>query len=89
MHHGSDNTPRLSKLLRLLQAHPDGLTTLQIQLWTGSMAPATDCSELRQSGHVIACRCQGVNPQGRRVYKYTYGGKTQTPPKQGKQEVNR
>jgi len=74
MHHGSDKTPRLSRALSVLEAHPRGLTTAEIQSWTGSMAPATDISELRQSGHEIECRSEGMR-NGRRIYRYIYRGK--------------
>lgn len=75
--HACDPTrsKRLAKLLELLRAHPRGITTAEIQGWTGSMAPATDCSELRQSGYRVSCRCEGVNGNGRRVYRYTLEGK--------------
>jgi hypothetical protein len=76
MHHGSDTTPRLSRTLRFLQAHQyTGCTTQELQLFTGSMAPATDCSELRRSGHLIECKSEGMNGNGRRVYRYFYRGK--------------
>lgn len=75
MHAGKDSTERLSRALRVLQAHPGGMTTAELQSWTGSMAPATDVSELRQSGWRIKCKCEGVNGNGRRVYRYTLEGK--------------
>jgi hypothetical protein len=77
MHHGADTTPRLARLLRVLQAHPAGLTTAEIQSWTNSMAPATDCSELRRSGHLIQCTGEGMR-NGRRIYRYVYCGKKET-----------
>lgn len=76
MHAGDPaKSVRLARLLRFLQAHPAGATTAEVQAWTGSMAPATDVSELRQSGHIVNCRCEGVNGNGRRVYRYTYLGR--------------
>lgn len=75
MHHGADTTDRLSRVLRVLRAYSAGITTAELQSWTGSMAPATDISELRQNGHLIECRCEGKNERGRRVYRYTYKGK--------------
>jgi hypothetical protein len=75
MHHGSDDTPRLSRALRFLQAHRyTGVTTAEIQAWTGSMAPATDISELRRSGHLIECSSEGMK-NGRRIYRYRYQGR--------------
>jgi hypothetical protein len=71
MHHGSDKTPRLSTVLRILRSHPTGLTTAELQSWTSSMAPATDISELRQSGHAIECKSEGMR-NGRRIYRYIY-----------------
>lgn len=76
MHNG---TPERSHRLRLTldflrQCGPNGCTTAELQRATGSMAPATDCSELRQSGHEIKCRCLGTW-RGRRVYQYVYKGR--------------
>lgn len=72
--------PERSKRLRLALSYlrfggAGGRTTAEIQEHTGSMAPATDVSELRQSGHVIDCKCEGRNGNGRRVYRYRYLGR--------------
>ena len=76
MHAGNpERSRRLARLLDLLQASPRGITTAEIQIWTGSMAPATDVSELRQSGYRITRTCEGKNKNGRQVNRYTLLGK--------------
>lgn len=75
MHAGNpDRSERLAHALRVLQAHPVGLTTAELQSWTGSMAPATDVSELRASGHIIEC-AQEPMKNNRRIFRYVYRGK--------------
>ena len=76
MHHGNpDRSRRLARALAYVQsAGPVGCTTAELQSWTLSMAPATDISELRQSGYQIDCKAEGMN-NGRRVYRYTYQGR--------------
>ena len=65
-----EKSRRLARTLEILKSSPRGVTTAELQAWTGSMAPATDCSELRQSGYRIACRFQETK-NGRRIYRYT------------------
>lgn len=67
---------RLKLTLKYLEFAPGGRTTAEIQEHTGSMAPATDISELRHSGYLIACRFDGQSERGRRVYRYTYLGRS-------------
>lgn len=76
MHAGNpDRSIRLARLLRYLEAHRvPGATTAEIQGWTGSMAPATDISELRHGGHLIYCKAEGMK-NGRRIYRYFYRGR--------------
>jgi hypothetical protein len=75
MHSGNpDTSRRLARTLEILKSHPRGVTTAELQAWTGSMAPATDCSELRQSGYRIGCLYEGTSQNGRRVYRYTLDG---------------
>ena len=63
-------------MLELLKAQGAlGATTFELQAWSGSMAPATDISELRQNGYRVACKCEGTNGNGRRVYRYKLEGK--------------
>ena len=75
MHAGSpDRSQRLKRTLDYIKsAASSGCTTAEIQGWTHSMAPATDVSELRQSGYLIECS-QDPMRNGRRVYRYTYKG---------------
>ena len=77
MHAGNpERSKRLSITLHYLQGWASaGCTTAQLQMHTGSMAPATDVSELRASGYLIECRCEGTNKNGRRVYRYRYLGR--------------
>lgn len=76
MHAGDPHTSkRLRETLGFLVARGDhGATTLEIHDHTGSMAPGTDVSALRQSGFQIACRCEGRNSNGNKVYRYTFQG---------------
>lgn len=67
---------RLTRALDYLKAcRPYGCTTAELQAFTGSMAPATDVSELRHAGYLVECKCDGVNKNGRRVYTYRYLGR--------------
>ena len=77
MHNGSpDRSLRLSRALDYVRsAGPMGCTTAELQGYTGSMAPATDISELRAAGYLIECQCEGRNGNGRRVYRYRYHGR--------------
>ena len=75
-----DRSKRLSRALDYIRscgAH--GCTTAELQGYTGSMAPATDVSELRRSGYLIDCECDGINIKGRRVYTYRYRGRRMEP----------
>ena len=77
MHNGTpERSKRLARALDCVKAAgPGGCTTLELQKFTGSMAPATDVSELRAAGYLIECRCEGNNGNGRRVYRYKYQGR--------------
>lgn len=66
-------SPRLQRLLSILKAHPEGMTTLALVQWTGSCAVHSDCAELRANGIPIACEYQGLR-DGRRVFKYRIEG---------------
>lgn len=70
-----ERSKRLKLTLSYLQFGKGGRTTAEIQEHTGSMAPATDISELRCSGYVIDCKYEGKTPSGRRVYRYVYLGR--------------
>lgn len=76
--HAADpsRSERLARALDFVRsAGPIGCTTAEIQSYTGSMAPATDVSELRAAGYLIECRCEGTNGNGRRVYRYKFLGR--------------
>jgi len=79
MHNGTpERSKRLYRALEYVKsAGPVGCTTAELQGFTGSMAPATDISELRQSGYQIECKSEGKNGNGRRVYRYRYLGRFQ------------
>lgn len=74
MNYASDTTPRLQKMLRVLKAHPEGLTTFELQAWTNSCAASTDISELRRSGHIIERKFMGVQ-NGRKIHRYRWSGR--------------
>jgi hypothetical protein len=72
-----ERSARLARTLRYLSYCAEtGCTTAQLQAATASMAPATDVSELRQSGYLIECTNEGMNENGRRVYRYVFKGRT-------------
>lgn len=76
MHAGNpDRSARLRRLLDVLTAHPDGLTTAELISWTGSCAPHSDAAELRQSGYRVDCRYEGRTATGRRVHRYVLVGR--------------
>lgn len=66
---------RLKRTLDVLRAFPEGPTTLDIQVLTNSMAPATDISELRANGYTIDCEYAGKTSTGRRIFRYHLNGK--------------
>jgi hypothetical protein len=74
------NVEHSSRLLRALfyikSAGKNGCTTAELQSYSESMAPATDVSELRQSGYLIECRRDGTTHGGRKIYRYTYLGRS-------------
>jgi len=76
MHNGDPSRSiRLSRALNYIKsAGGIGCTTAELQSYTGSMAPATDISELRQTGHLIECKSEGAR-NGRRIYRYKYQGR--------------
>jgi len=62
-------SPRLQKTLEVLRAHPDGCTTLELVLFTGSCAAHSDVAEIRANGIPVSCSYQRT-ANGRRVYLY-------------------
>ena len=64
-----DSSPRLKRTLAVLEAHPDGCTTLELVLLTGSCAAHSDVAELRANGIPVECRYERT-ANGRRVYRY-------------------
>ena len=66
-------TDRHRRILDLLDAHPEGRTTAQIQAWTNDMSPATTISEiralLRGTPFRIVRTFLGVR-NGRKVHQY-------------------
>ena len=69
-----ETSPRLSRMLSVLKAHPEGLTTMELQSWTNSCAVATDISEIRRSNYIIERQFMGVR-NGRKVNRYRYKGR--------------
>jgi len=72
MHNANaDKSKRLQVLLRILRSNSRyGISTINIQHLTQSMAVATDVSELRQNGYEVRCSYVGKTPNGRRIFKY-------------------
>ena len=75
----AEKSYRLKQTLHVLRAFPDGPTTWDIQSWCGSMAPATDISELRQNGYIIDCEYAGKTATGRKIFRYHLRGKKENP----------
>jgi len=77
MHYADpEHSARLTRTLRYLNYCAGyGCTTAQLQAATASMAPATDVSELRQSGYLIDCTNEGISTTGRRVFRYVFKGR--------------
>jgi hypothetical protein len=76
--HNADvnNSERLAQTLRIIRAGGKwGASTKEISSWTGSVAVATDVSEIRKNGYDIECVYDHTNENGRRVYRYHYRGK--------------
>lgn len=72
MHASKPTSRRLQRLLRTLRKHGlRGATSRQLAQETGSMAVATDVSELRRSGYLVPCEYEGKTPEGRKVYRYS------------------
>ena len=80
MHNGNPETSlRLSRTLTFLRAAGKfGATSAEIRNFTNSVAPGTDVSELRHSGHYILCKYDHRTPKGNKVYRYTYIGKKES-----------
>lgn len=77
MHNANiDNSERLAQTLRIIKSQKGfGATTREIASWTGSVAVATDVSELRKNDYVIDCLYDHTTAEGRKVFRYYYRGK--------------
>jgi len=71
----SDRLARTLHFIRGMRAF--GATTKEIASWTGSVAVATDVSELRKepNGYDIECLYDHTTATGRKVFRYYYRGK--------------
>ena len=65
----ADKSPRLRRMLEVLKAHPEGMTTFELQSWTQSCAVHSDVAELRQNGYQIE-RSREKNRNGRQIHRY-------------------
>jgi hypothetical protein len=75
----ADKSERLRQTLLAIRSWGKyGATGAQIQGHTGSMAVATDISELRQNGYNIECKYEGLSPYGRKIFRYTFKGKKES-----------
>ena len=70
-----ERSARLQRVLVVLRAHPAGITTRELILFTGSCAPHSDVAELRANGYLVACDGVGRTGDGRKVFRYTLKGK--------------
>lgn len=71
-----ENSQRLRLALAFIRSAGSlGVTTIELQGFTGSMAPATDVSEIRKNGYDIRCTYDHKTERGRKVYRYFYKGK--------------
>ena len=71
-----EKSERLQRTLRFIKSFGRfGVTSAMIQGHTGSVAVATDASELRRNGYRIDCDYVGKNSHGRKLFRYTYKGK--------------
>lgn len=77
MHNANvDRSERLAQTLRIIKSQKGlGATTQEIASWTGSVAVATDVSELRQNGYEIDCLFHHTTAEGRKVFLYYFRGK--------------
>lgn len=68
-------SPRLQKVLLYLRrkAH-HGATTMELIRATGQCAINSIMAELRRNGFEIACKLEGVTPDGGKVFRYTLVG---------------
>lgn len=74
-----EKSERLQRTLIVIRSHGKyGCTSATLQALTGSMAPATDVSELRRNGYDIDCQYTHMTENHRKVYTYTYRGKKGT-----------
>lgn len=65
------SSDRLQRTLDvLLGAGSHGLTTMELIVATGSVAPHSDVAELRANGLRIRCALDRTTAAGRRVYRY-------------------
>lgn len=67
-----ERSQRLSKTLMAVSRR-GGCTTMELAKATGSVAPSTDVSELRQRGWNVLSSYEGRTKTGRKVYRYTLG----------------
>lgn len=66
---------RLQRVLAFLARRGSrGATTAQIVHGTGKLAINSIAAELRANGYAIACKLEGVTPDGGKVFRYTLVG---------------
>ena len=70
-----ENSERLTRILTLLSAHPEGVTGLDISIRCNVLNPATYVSELRANGYDIRAAYMGQNDNKRRIYSYRLLGR--------------
>lgn len=72
---GSERLRRTLSFIRDWGGLVRGVTSAEIQAHTGSMAVATDVSEIRRNGYDIECKYDHMSENGRKVFRYFYRGK--------------
>lgn len=71
IHRAQHNSPRLKPILdALMKAGPRGMTSLELAMVGKTLAIATSISELRANGFDIDCSYDGVNENGRKLFRY-------------------
>ncbi len=67
----ADHSLRLKRTLNaLVEVGRSGITSAALAQRTGSVAVATDVSELRKNGYVIDCKYLYKTATGRKVFTY-------------------
>ena len=76
MHAARDTSARCGRVLAVLREHGrSGVEGLALERLASVRAGATVVSELRRSGHDVACEYVRTTPREGKVYRFTYCGR--------------